>query len=155
MSSTAPPKFQSQFEKFSTTGSNERLKSSGGSTTAPSRSGSDEKFKPVQNDDPSYSTGDRDQHWQSLIESPGVPMYISGRYIESDHGRHKIESKKEYEYELSARALPVSVGDVLRVPVHPTGHKGGKDYKTVYLKMQVTDIYTKKKFHEYHDRVEG
>lgn len=157
LSNAAPSSFQSQFDQFSSTKSNERLKTAnenrGGLlkyiTTAP------EKLRPPGNDESFYQTNDRDEHWQSLTENPGKPVYVSGRYISSEHGNNTIDSMKEYEYELSVRAIPVSVGDVLRASVHPTGHGDGKAYTTGHLQFQVTDIYSSPKFHKYHDRIEG
>lgn len=151
LSDASPATFQSQFDQFSTTKSNERLKPVGNEGVIDFTG----KLDPPKDDTPFYSTGDRDQHWTHLVENPGKPVYVSGRYVSSEHGTHAITASKEYEYELSVRALPVSVGDTLRVPVHPTGHSDGRAFSTGHLKLQVTDIYTKAKFHPYHDRIEG
>jgi hypothetical protein len=84
-----------------------------------------------------------------------VQFFVTKTYTKTEHGTYNINSDQEYEYEVSARALPLSVGDTVRVPVHPTGHGGGKAFTTSYLQLQVTDIYSTPKFHAYHDRIEG
>ena len=143
--------FQSQFDQFSATKSNERLTTIGneGVFDFP------EKLEAPKDNKPVYKMSDRQEHWTSLTENPGKPVYVSGRYIASGHGTHKIDSTKEYEYELSVRAIPVSVGDVLRAPVHPTGHGDGKAFTTTHLQYQITGIYSNPRFHAYHDRIEG
>lgn len=151
LSTAAPAGFQSQFDQFSTTKTNERLKPVGNEGVIDFTG----KLEPPKDDAPFYSTGDRDQHWTSIVENPGKPVFVSGRYVSSGHGNHAINSPKEYEYELSVNAFPVSVGDTLRVPVHPTGHNDGKAFSTSHLQYRVTDIYTKAKFTSYHDRIDG
>ena len=151
LSQAAPSSFQSQFDQFKTTDSNKRLTPIG-SKGAVDLSGI---LQPIKNDEPYYRASDRDEHWASLSEDPGKPVFVSGRYVSTEHGSYTISSMKEYEYELSTRALPVSVGDTMRVPVHPTGHGDGRAYSTGHLQIMITDIYSKEKFQPYHDRIEG
>lgn len=146
------PSFKSQFDQFSTNQNNQRL-------TTGNDKGIDFTGKlitPIETAiQPQYSTRDGSDHWTTLDENPGKKVFVSGRYVSTQHGTHRLASPKEYEYELSTRALPVTVGDVLQVPVHPTGHGDGKEFSTSYLNMQVTDIYSTPKFHAYHDIAEN
>lgn len=98
--------------------------------------------------------GDNPEHWHTLAENPGRPIYVSGRYVSTGHGTYALSSTKTYEYEVSVNALPISVGDTVRVPVHPTGHGRGEAFTTGHLQLRVEDIYTKARFHPYHDRIE-
>lgn len=173
LGASSPTPFQSQFDQFNTTKSNDRLSTIGNEGVGlgvgqtehvqpASKQGSMRtnidftgKLQTPAKDTPYYRNGDRDQHWTSLMDNPGQPVYVSGRYVSSEHGNHAISAQGEYEYELSSRALPVSVGDILRAPVHPTGHGDGRAFTTSYLQYMVTDIYSTPKFNRYHDRIEG
>ncbi len=152
LSQSSPASFQSQYDQFSSTKSNERLRPATGSPSAFEYIG---KPSTPKLGDPQYSHGDRDQHWSNLMDMPDKPVYASGRYISSGHGTYAIDSPKEYEYLVSAAALPLSVGDTVRVPVNPTRPERGKrGLTTAYLQMQITDIYTKERFHPYHNKIE-
>lgn len=150
LSNTAPSGFQSQYDQYQTDKTIEKL--------APTIDGAIRfpgLMRQIDPTAPYYQHGDRDEHWSVLTENPGKQVYVSGKYISSEHGTHQLNSNKEYEYELSARALPISVSDVLVVPAHPTGHGDGRMKTTSLLQYQVTDIYTKKKFYPYHDTIEA
>ncbi len=142
--SAAPAGFESQFDQFGNTLSGERL------STEPA----DSPFKNVD----SYRFWDRDTHFTTISQDPGVTVYVSGIYVASEHGNHTIASKKEYEYILPPsefEASPVSVGDTLTVPVNRRVINGGREHKAGHLTLEVTDIYTKLKFHPYHERTDG
>ena len=150
LSASAPATFKSQFEQFNATPNVDRLKVIGNEGISFTTG----KLEVDKGDESQYRHSDRSEHWTELHENPGKPIYASGEFIETEHGSYKIDSNKEYEYEVSARALPISVGDVVRVPVHPTGHSGGA-FTTTYLQMRVNSIYSEPKFFAYHDRIEG
>lgn len=143
LGNAAPMSFQSQFDQFSKTKSNERLKPIGndgaidftGKLTAP------------QNDQPFHRTSDRDEHWSTLATNPGKTVYVSGYYYSSG------ATTKRYEYILGSTQLPISVGDMVQAPVHSSGHGRGEFLQGHDRRFIVTDIYTKEKFHPYHDVV--
>lgn len=140
LSGAAPATFESQFDKFKTTKSNERLTTIG-------NEGIDftGKLRTPKEDTPFYRTSDRDEHWQRLDSNPGKTVYISGYYYSSG------QNTKQYEYILGSSQLPISVGDMIRVPVHNAGHNDGKFLSGHDRRFIVTDIYSKEKFKPYHD----
>ena len=141
LSSATPMSFQSQFDKFNETKSNERLKPIGNDSTIDFTG----KLPLPQNDQPFYRTSDRDEHWQTLNENPGKTVYVSGFYFSSG------SSSKRYEYLLGSTQLPISVGDMVQAPVHSSGHNKGEFLQGHDRRFIITDIYTKEKFHPYHD----
>lgn len=147
----SPASFQSQFDQFDSTLSNKRL-TYGNAPQIPD-TGTGLIPRPT-NETAVYRPGDYAEHYSTVMENPGKPLYASGRYIMSEHGSFAITEPKQYEYEVSTRALPLSVGDVVIAPVHPTGHNDGKAFTTNYLQMQITDLYTTPQFTPYHDRLE-
>jgi len=150
LSASAPATFKSQFEQFNTTPNVDRLKVIGNEGVSFTIG----KLEVNKGTESTYHHSDRSEHWTNLTENPGKPIYASGEFISTEHGSYQIDSTKEYEYEVSARALPISVGDVVRVPVHPTGHGGGA-FTTSYLQMRINSLYSEPKFFAYHDRIEG
>lgn len=149
LDTSAPAVFKSQFDQFEQTRNLQRL-----SPEASSGMDFSGKLKPPAEDKPVFSMGDNAEHWRTLAENPGRPIYVSGRYVSTGNGTFALSSPKAYEYEVSASALPLSVGDTVRVPVHPTGHGRGEAFTTGHLQLRIDDIYTKARFHEYHDRIE-
>ncbi len=145
LTNVSPSTFQSQFEQFNTTRSNERLKLPGNDSASPMDYIG--KLLTPKDDEPSYSTSDRDEHWQHLTEDPGKKVYVSGYYYSSG------ANTKRYEYELGSTQLPISVGDMVSAPVHNHGHNDGKFLRGHDRRFVVTDIYTKEKFHPYHDTI--
>lgn len=140
LSTAMPGQFASQFDKFRTTASNERLEPVG-----PTEIDFTGKLAPPQNDMPVFRTSDKDEHYTSLTTDPGKMIYISGYYYSSG------SDTKRYEYILGSARLPIAVGDMIEVPVHGSGHGDGRFLKGHDRRFVVTDIYTKPKFTHYHD----
>lgn len=150
---STPESFQSQYDQFGGTRSNERLSTIGNEGI--DIAGIAKKLTGLGgNNSGQYNHSAKAKYWTELIEDPGVPIYASGVYVSSEHGNHSINSIQEYEYKVSTRALPLSVGDVVRVPVHPTGHGDGKAFSTGHLQYMVTALYDTPRFHQYHDLIE-
>lgn len=143
LGNASPMSFQSQFDQFSETKSNERLKPIGNNSVIDFTG----KIPMPENDQPFYRTSDRDEHWSTLNTNPGKTVYVSGYYYSSG------PSTKRYEYILGSTQLPISVGDMVQAPVHSSGHGKGEFLQGHDRRFIVTDIYTKEKFHPYHDVV--
>lgn len=148
LSQSAPAGFDSQFDQFKTTKSNERLQPIGnegiGSQTIENFTGKLDVPSPTANES-FYRTSDRDEHWQQLSTDPGKTVFVSGYYYSSGSGSGK------YEYILGSTQLPIRVGDMVQAPVHSSGHGDGKFLKGHDRRFIVTDIYSKEKFRPYHD----
>lgn len=154
LSSAAPADFASQYDQFNTT-ANERLKPVTDGFVAQTMAQTLKSPEdPQEQTKPNYQPGDNRMHWSTLDTNPGVPVFASGRFVGSEHGTYTINSKKTYEYAVSARAMPISVGDIINVDVHPTGHGDGKPFTSSTLRYMVTDLYAEPKFHSYHDIIE-
>lgn len=156
LSQSAPSSFESQFDKFKTTKSNDRLKSIGnegiGSQAIDTFADKLATRSPTANES-FYRTSDRDEHWTELNSYPGKSVYVSGYYYSSGKGT------KEYEYKLEPSAYPIKIGDMVQADVHPVGYhtiayhaKGGRDTGHS-RRFIITDIYSKKKFYPYHDDI--
>lgn len=99
-------------------------------------------------DVPMYRSADMDNHYDAVRNSNGEPLYVSGYYSKSG------STSKTYEYLLWPTAIPISVGQTVRAPVHPVGyHQGRRTGPGHDLDFVVTDIYTKEKFRPYHDMI--
>ncbi len=146
--STSPAGFESQFDQFGNVLSGERL-----TTEIVGVPGLLEVPDPMEITG-TYRFWDRDIHYQTISQDPNVTVYVSGRYTQTARGHFNIESSKEYEYILPTSAYaasPVSVGDILIVPVNRRAINGGKGNKAGHLRFEITDIYTKNKYHQEHE----
>ncbi len=147
LTSAAPAQFQSQYDQYNDVLSKDRLYPlSNGMRDAFDFA---DKLKVPDTTGQTYHQADRDMHWTTLETDPGTNVYASVYYLSAKGER------KEYEYEVEATALPLKVGDLVQAPVHHQGHPGqrpgilaGHDMRAV-----VTDIYSKEKFHPYHDGI--
>lgn len=139
ITSASPTAFQSQYDQFDSTLSNRRLTQDSGDVL------SADMLKSPDDNVPSFSYADNDQHWETLRRDPGVKVYISGYYYSSG------AQTKQYEYELGSTNIPISRGDMIEVPVHRQGHNDGKFLSGHDRRFVVTDIYTNEKFKPYHD----
>lgn len=149
---STPESFQSQYDQFGGTRSNERLSTIGNEGI--DIAGIAKKLTGLgSNNSGQYNHSAKAKYWTELIESPGVPVYASGVYVSTVHG-NPVNSIQEYEYSVSASVLPLSVGDIVRVPVHPSGHEGFKTFSTGYLNYMITALYDTPRFHQYHDVIE-
>jgi len=147
LSTASPASFESQYDQFSTTGSNSRL-TSGNTQTKPLDI---DILQTPQNDGPTYSHSERGNKWTHLNEyPPEETVYISGRYISTTRSRTPIDSSKQYEYKLSTHAVPLAVGDQMIVPVHKSLHRNGRPDERMLI-LKVEEIYSNQRFNEYHD----
>ncbi len=142
LSNSSPTSFQSMFYQFDQTKSNERLIKASSTNKGIDFTG---KLEPPKDDESYYRTSDRDQHWDRLTTNPGTQVYVEGYYYSSGAGT------KKYEYVLGSTQLPIAVGDMVQAPVHSSGHGDGQFLQGHDRRFIVTDIYTKEKFHPYHD----
>lgn len=166
LSSSAPSTFQSQFDQFHTTPTQklesmdkrgvdiEMINSPTGQQAnnlkAGNKTGIDLGPLETVNENPLqnqsfYRNSDRDLHFLSLATDPGTAIFVSGYYYSSGQG------SKRYEYQLGSSQLPINVGDMVKAPVHSSGHNDGKFLKGHDRRFIITDIYTKEKFEPYHD----
>ncbi len=166
LSSSAPNTFQSQFDQFRTTTvsklepmdklgvdieiANSPTGQQANNLNAGNKTGIDPgpletvNGNPLQNQS-FYRNSDRDEHFLSLATDPGTAIFVSGYYYSSG------QDSKRYEYQLGSTQLPISVGDMVKAPVHSSGHNDGKFLKGHDRRFIITDIYTKEKFEPYHD----
>lgn len=170
----APDDFNSQYDQYGDTPSNQRLGQSGGASpgadpniNVPERlrpigdNGAETDIRlpqlpedarplplgtpsPTQND--SFpSNADRSKHWDTMNVDPGGPIYVSGYYYSSGAG------SKEYEYRVGLSLMPFKVGDMVDAVVHPGGHSGSYFNPGWDRRFIITDIYNAPKYGGDHD----
>ncbi len=100
-----------------------------------------------------FNMADNRVDWSEITSRSREKVYVSGQYVRTLNGS-PIKEAKEYEYELTAGALPMSVGEEIIAPVHPGGHHRGMLAKTQYLVYRVNSIYEGRKYFGEHDRIE-
>ncbi len=100
---------------------------------------------------------DRRVNWNELTTRTRSPekTYVSGTYVRTMNGSPILDRRgKQYEYEITAGALPLSVGEEIVAPVHPGGHRAGMLGKKQNLIFRVNSIYEGRKYFGEHDRIE-
>ncbi len=100
-----------------------------------------------------FNMADNRVDWTEINTRSSDKVYVSGQYVRTLNGS-PIQEAKEYEYELTAGALPMAVGEEIIAPVHPGGHYRGMLAKTQYLVYRVNSIYEGRKYFGEHDRIE-
>ena len=101
-----------------------------------------------------FNMADSRVNWRTLTGRSPEKTYISGTYVRTINGHPIQGSGKQYEYELTAGALPMSVGEEIVAPVHPGGHYRGMLGKKTNLIYRVDSIYEGRKYFGEHDRIE-
>lgn len=167
LSTRAEAQFQDQYQQFDTTAPVKLGRA------IPTPSTVREQKPPVPNPSGTFSTQGREAvpqsydqsgrwfnqaddrvNWQTLTGRSPEKTYVSGTYVRTINGNPIKNSGKEYEYELTAGALPLSVGEEIVAPVHSGGHYHGMLGKKINLIYRVNSIYEGRKYFGEHDRIE-
>ncbi len=170
LSTRAEAQFRDQYQQFATTSPVTVKPPSQGATTALA---TPQQKSPVPNPSGTFSTMGREAlpqsydqtgrwfnqaddrvNWQMLTSRNPEKTYISGTYVRTINGNPINGKGKQYEYELTAGALPMSVGEEIVAPVHPGGHNHGMLGKKTNLIFRVDSIYEGRKYFGEHDRIE-